>query len=102
MPLCSRTRISDIMPTRKRTDLTDAIQEACIQRAAELGISHSQIATELGDLISADHTLDYLSRRKSMGSHLLQHLLARLGLTVTTADKPAAPTESNRSEGRTP
>lgn len=61
----------------------DWIQEAVIARAAELGLTAYALAKLTGGAVSEDHVKDYLERRKSMGSHKLQHLLAALGLTVT-------------------
>ncbi len=60
----------------------DWVQEAVAARAGELGLSAYAIAKATGGAVSEDHVLAYMSRRKSMGSHKLQHVLRALGLTV--------------------
>jgi len=67
---------------RKSPARVDAIQERVIARAAELSLSSYAIAQRTGGKVSEDHVRDYLTRRKSMGSHKLQHVLAVLGLSV--------------------
>jgi hypothetical protein len=59
-----------------------------IARAGELGLSAYAIAQQTRGAVSEDHVLAYLSRRKSMGSHKLQHLLRVLGLDISRADGP--------------
>jgi len=60
----------------------DKIQEQCIKRMETLGLNPNKVAELVGDKISRVHVYDYLSRRKSMGSHKLQHLLPALGLSI--------------------
>ena len=60
----------------------DWIQAACIERAKELRLNASEIARLTEGAVSDDHVRDYLTRRKSMGSHKLQHVLKVLGLTI--------------------
>jgi hypothetical protein len=66
---------------RRRLDLTDALQEAAIARAVHLGLTAYAVAKATGGQVSEDHVKDFLSRRKSMGSHKLQHVLFALGWT---------------------
>ncbi len=61
----------------------DWIQDAVIARAAALGMTAYAIAQASNGAVSDDHVQAYLTRRKSMGSHKLQHVLSALGLTVT-------------------
>ena len=61
----------------------DRIQSACIDRMEELGLNPNEVAAMVADRISRAHVYDYLTRRSSMGSHKLQHLLAALRLRVT-------------------
>lgn len=67
---------------RERTDRSDWIQEAAIRRAESLGLTAYTIAAGTGGAVSEDHVRDYLTRRKSMGSHKLQHVLRVLGLDL--------------------
>jgi hypothetical protein len=70
---------------RRRADLHDWIQEACITRVRELGLDYHDIADDLersGKIHSPEHIKMYLTRRASMGSHALQHLMHYLGLEV--------------------
>jgi len=60
----------------------DWIQEAVIARAGELGLSAYAVAKATGGAVSEDHVLAYLSGRKSMGSHKLQHVLRALSLVI--------------------
>jgi hypothetical protein len=60
----------------------DLIQERCISAMQALGLNASQVAQRVR-LISRTHVTDFLARRKSMGSHKLQHLLPALGLTLS-------------------
>ncbi len=66
-------------------DRADWIQARVIARAAELGLSSYEIAKRTAGGVSEDHVRDYLTRRKSMGSHKLQHVLRVLGLDVVQA-----------------
>lgn len=79
-----RRELSELLPiaTRKRTDLTDAIQEQCIARMHELGMVPNQVAKLVEQHITRAHVTDYLSRRASMGSHRLQHVLTALNLRL--------------------
>jgi hypothetical protein len=61
----------------------DAIQSACIARMEALDLNPNRVAELLDGRVSRAHVCDYLSRRSSMGSHKLQHLLAVLGLRLT-------------------
>lgn len=65
----------------------DWVQEAVIARAAELQLSAYALAQATGWAVSPDHVLAYLNRKKSMGSHKLQHLLRALGLSVVALEK---------------
>jgi hypothetical protein len=62
----------------------DTIQSAVIARVEELGLTAYEIAKRAGGKVSEDHVKDYLTRRKSMGSHKLQHVLAVLRLEIKT------------------
>ena len=68
-----------------RDDLSDWIQDTVIARASQLEKSAYRIAVDCGHAVSEDHINDYLRRRKSMGSHKLQHVLKVLGLKVVPA-----------------
>ena len=61
----------------------DWIQELVIDRSAKLGINAYQIAIATGWAVSDDHVQAYLTHKKSMGSHKLQHVLRVLGLEIT-------------------
>lgn len=63
----------------------DWIQGRVIARVLELGLSSYEIAKRTDGRVSEDHVRDYLTRRKSMGSHKLQHVLAVLGLELRAA-----------------
>ena len=64
----------------------DWIQQAVIDRAATLGLTAYAIAKATGWAVSEQHIQDYLRRKKSMGSHKLQHVLAVLKLRLTIDD----------------
>lgn len=61
----------------------DAIQDQCIARMESLGLNPNQVAEQLDGRVSRSHVCDYLTRRASIGSHKLQHLLDVLGLRVS-------------------
>jgi hypothetical protein len=63
----------------------DWLQSVVIDRAKELGLTAYAIAKLTGWAVSEDHVQAYLTRRKSMGSHKLQHVLAALGQVVVKA-----------------
>lgn len=65
-----------------REDLSDWIQDTVIDRAAQLEKTAYRIAQDCFHAVSEDHINDYLRRRKSMGSHKLQHVLRVLRLKV--------------------
>lgn len=86
---------------RRRTDLSDWIQEAVIERADELGLTAYALAKaataiaakQRGDVpnvpgdegqwsVSQNAVRQYLQRRSSMGSHKLQYVLEALGITL--------------------
>jgi hypothetical protein len=58
----------------------DWLQEAVIEKADKLGLTSYAIAKATGNAVSEDHVRDYLTRKKSMGSHKLQHVLRVLFL----------------------
>jgi hypothetical protein len=60
----------------------DWIQEAVIARARVLGLNPLQISQQTGGKVSDDHIREFLNRRKSMGSHKLQHVLRALDLRI--------------------
>lgn len=62
----------------------DWIQDAVIARVAELGITAYEVAKRTQGRVSEQHVGDYLNRRKSCGSHKLQHVLAAVGLRLTS------------------
>jgi hypothetical protein len=67
--------------------MKDKIQERCIDRAGELDLNPRQIWLAIGGAnapVSYAHIQAYLTRRKSMGSHKLQHLLPPLGLALAS------------------
>lgn len=66
-------------------DRSDWIQARVISRAEELGLTAYAIAKASGGAVSEDHVQAYLTRRKSMGSHKLQHVLRALGLELTVS-----------------
>lgn len=72
-------------PIRKRIDLTDAIQDQCIARMHELGLNPNQVAELLNGKVSRSHVCDYLTRRASIGSHKLVHVLDVLQLKIAPA-----------------
>lgn len=65
------------------TDQHDWLQQAVIARANELGMTAYAIAKASAGKVSENHVHCYLTGRKSMGSHKLQHVLAALGLELT-------------------
>lgn len=65
--------------------MIDKIQEQCIKRMEAMGLNPNRVAELVGATISRTHVCDYLTRRKSMGSHKLQHLLVALDLKITPA-----------------
>ena len=64
-----------------RDDL-DWVQSIVIEQAKMLDLTAYAIAQATGYAVSEDHVRAYLTRRKSMGSHKLQHVLRVLGLTI--------------------
>lgn len=66
-----------------RSDQRDRIQDIVIRRAEQLGLSSYAIAQATGGQVSEDHVRAYITRRKSMGSHKLQHVLRALRLKVS-------------------
>lgn len=67
---------------KSKSELADWIQERVIAQAAELELTAYAIAQQTEGAVSEDHVRDYLTRRKSMGSHKLQHVLKVLGLKL--------------------
>jgi hypothetical protein len=67
---------------RHRQDLTDAIQEVCIARAKEKDLTSYAIAKATDGQVSEDHVHKFLTRRSSMGTHKVQHILRVLGLAI--------------------
>jgi hypothetical protein len=65
-------------------DPRDWIQQAVIARAKALGLTAYRIAQMTDGAVSEDHVQAYLTRRKSMGSHKLQHVLRVLDLDIRT------------------
>jgi hypothetical protein len=53
-----------------------------------LGLTAHAIAKAARGRVSENHVHDYLTRRKSMGSQELQHVLAVLGLAIAPAGPP--------------
>lgn len=68
---------------KTKAELADWIQERVIARAAELELTAYAVAKLTGGAVSEDHVRDYFARRKSMGSHKLQHVLEALRLKIT-------------------
>lgn len=68
--------------TKSPRNQRDWVQDAVIARAEKLALSSYAIAQLTGGAVSEDHVRDYLTRRKSMGSHKLQHVLRALRLRV--------------------
>jgi len=54
---------------------TDWIQSAVIAEAKRQGLTAYAIAKATDSSVSEDHVRAYLTRKKSMGSHKLQHVL---------------------------
>lgn len=63
----------------------DKIQDLCIARMEHLRLNPSKVA-ELLPAMSRTHVCDFLSRRKSMGSHKLQYLVKALGGRIVFDD----------------
>jgi hypothetical protein len=66
----------------------DWVQETCRARAVELDLTAHAIAKAARGRVTEDDVRDYLTRRKSMDSHKLQHVLAVLGLAIAPAGPP--------------
>jgi hypothetical protein len=62
-----------------------------IARAQTLGLTAYAIAKATNGRVSADHVQAYLTRRKSCGSHKLQHILTVLDLTLITTPPAVNP-----------
>lgn len=62
--------------------MRDEIQEIVIARAEKFGLSAYAVAQLTGKLVSEDHVKNYMSRRSSMGSRKLQHILRVLNLKI--------------------
>lgn len=62
--------------------MNDKIQDIVIKRASQLHLTSYAIAQLTGGEVSEDHVRAYLTHRKSMGSHKLQHVLKALKLRV--------------------
>jgi hypothetical protein len=75
-------RVLALMAEARGQARADWIQQTVIDRASALGLSAYAIAQRTAGAVSADHVLAYLARRKSMGSHKLQHVLTALRLTI--------------------
>jgi hypothetical protein len=69
----------------------DELQDACIKRMEELKLTPFQVSKLLPDVGQA-HVMDYLTRKKSMGSHKVCALIKALGLEVKP--KTRIPVES--------
>lgn len=69
----------------KPTGEPDSIQSACIARMEALELNPNRVAEMLEGQVSRAHVCEYLTRKSSMGSHKLQHLLAALGLKIVKA-----------------
>lgn len=82
------------MAQRTREERGDWIQAAVIRQAEKLELTAYRIAQLTGGNVSEDHVRDYLTRKKSMGSHKLQHVLKALGLTVS----PDSPNEGKHHD----
>jgi hypothetical protein len=61
---------------------SDAIQDRCIEQMTKLGLNPNKVAEMLDGQVSRSHVCDYLTRRASIGSHKLQHLLGALNLEI--------------------
>jgi len=68
-------------------DQHDWIQERVIARAKTLGLTAYAIAQATGGKVSEDHIRHYLMKRKSCGSHKLQHILRVLGLRIEAGEQ---------------
>lgn len=64
------------------THVPDPLQEALIRRMKAAGTNPNQVAEQLAGKVSRSHVCDYLTRRKSMGSHKVWHLIALLAPDV--------------------
>lgn len=71
------------MTQPKADERADWIQARVIARARELDLTAYAIAKLTVGAVSQQHVSDYFSRRSSMGSHKLQHVLRVLGLTLS-------------------
>ncbi len=71
-----------MIPTRRNPAFHDDIQERCIASMLKLGMNPNQVADAVGGKIARSHVCDFLTRRASIGSHKLQHLLPVLKLDI--------------------
>lgn len=62
--------------------MKDKIQDIVIKRAQQLGLTSYAIAQMTEGQVSEDHVRAYLTHRKSMGSHKLQHVIRALKLQI--------------------
>lgn len=80
---CDAIRLSFATGDISPVDRADWIQDRVISRAEQLELTAYAIAKATGGKVSEDHVRDYLTRKKSMGSHKLQHVLSVLGLEIS-------------------
>lgn len=64
---------------------SDWIQDIIIARTTALGMTAYALAQATDGAVSEDHVRAFLTRKKSMGSFKLQHVLRALGLTIVVA-----------------
>lgn len=69
----------------------DWLQLAVIARVAARRLSSYRLSQMTGGAVSEDHIRAYLTRKKSMGSHKLQHVLRALGGLIVWRDPPSSP-----------
>jgi hypothetical protein len=69
-----------------KTPYDDWVQARVIARARELEMTAYAIAKTSDGRVSEDHVQAYLTKRKSMGSHKLQHVLRALRLEILPHD----------------
>lgn len=75
-------------PSQQRAqDRADWIQQRCIQRKAELGLTIAELYHLCNGHVSEAHIQSYLDRESSMGSHKLQWLLRALRLDIRPAEQ---------------
>ena len=64
----------------------DAIQDQLIARMEALALNPNKVAELVDGQVSRSHVCDYLTRRASIGSHKLQHMLNALKMELVAKE----------------